>query len=566
MGTIKFSNYEKRGLKQKVPNDSSKDAALEKLTQVQLIEIVDTLKKQQQKLIEERDVLRRQLQELSSQNIASNIVGNTPSVSSIVEQTQQTAEKCLESVRDMNAKAQLANNEIIEAASRQASSILKDAELQAQHILNSANIKAQALSVDARRYPTTFDLLDADIDDPMMLDETYSVPRAADLLENVENDVAYRRHPQLPYEAQFIEELTKLGLEYDDLLENAASFQDEYEEDDDFHIKPEDILAPTVKIMIGEEKTWEEESQTNAKEAISLSDDLISGYDPLEESEEYIKAYQEILESQMNALEDSLAAANEDEAAASTSGERPIFPVSQTAAMDTVDAQTSTTPSNSTVDLEDSDGSELSVVGDLAKGKSSLDNASEEESTHEDQLSETEIPYASTVENETLFSMGKTEAFEPLDPSISGLLSMTKAERKAAKKAAKAARKAAKRSGNPRLEKMKAENPDKTLKSEESVTYPHSELLESEEGDFEKFQNSAEAYSGDPAQTQDQLMNKAREMLRAKTVPEIMQASYESFTNVNRVQESSYSDFDYDMCFDDADAFKETIEAGPEQN
>lgn len=521
----------------KVSENSSKDAELRKLTQAQLIQIVFTLQQQQRKLIAERNMLKKKVQELSAQKSGSNSADTASTAPEIVKQAQQTAKKSLELVRDMNEKAQIANNEIIESATRQASQILKDAEIKAQQILNAANIQAAGFPSGVQPMPSALDLLDEELDE-FLLDETYTVPQAKDFLENVDDDGAYGYLPKLPYEAQFIEELNKLGLDYDDLDEDFLfdlSGIKEEEAEEDLQIKPEDILAPTVMVRIGEEKEWENEEEEDDSSK-PLSPDLFSDYDPLEESEEYIKAYQAILDGKLGSV-----------------------------------AENESTPPNAE--------SAIQADPDLAASASQLD-LSEADASATDPSAPLEVQdddsAASAKTQESSFSMGDTEAFEPLDPSISGILSMTKAERKAAKKAAKAAkaaRKAAKRTGNPRLEKMKAQEAAQAASSDENTGSNNAQPQETTEHDaldakqetIEESVSDLDTIQSATTQSQEAMMNKAREMLKTRTVPEIMQASYENFTNVNRVQESMYSDFDYDMCFDDTDSFNEATEVDSEE-
>ena len=94
-----------KGEKSKVPEKSSRKAALEKLSRSHLIEIIFTLQQHERNLVKERDSLK---QLLASQGSAGS---GATSVPGIVEHAQQAAEKCLESLRDMNEKAQEANNQ-----------------------------------------------------------------------------------------------------------------------------------------------------------------------------------------------------------------------------------------------------------------------------------------------------------------------------------------------------------------------------------------------------------------------------------------------------------------------
>lgn len=521
--------------------NSSKDAELKKLTQAQLIQIISTLQQQQRKLIAERNILKKQVLELSAKKTADTSGGDASSAPEIVKQAQQAAKKSLELVRDMNEKAQIANNEIIESATKQASEILKDAEIQAQQILNAANMQAGVFPVGAQPIPSALDLLDENLDDQYLLDETYTVPQAKDFLENVDDDGTYGYLPKLPFEAQFLDELSKLGLDYEDLddelLYDLGGIEEE-EAEEDLQIRPEDILAPTVMVRIGEEKEWENEEEEDDSSK-PLSPDLFSNYDPLQESEEYIKAYQAILDGQINALDGEEAAATEPDSIAN---------------VESGSTDSGTQP-------------ESSDVATLTSGSIAPRGIQDDDSTDD---------AVSDKSQESPYSTDDTEAFEPLDPSISGILSMTKAERKAAKKAAKAAkaaRKAAKRSGNPRLEKMKAEeaakaaSSGKNLDSNSAMSQETTELNAAsvEAAHDQEGQNPQDAVQAATSQSQEEMMNKAREMLKARTVPEIMQASYENFTNVNRVQESMYSDFDYDMCFDDADSFNKVTEVDSEE-
>lgn len=527
-------------MKTKVSENSSKDAELKKLTQAQLIQIISTLQQQQRKLIAERNILKKQVLELSAQKTADTSGDDASSAPEIVKQAQQAAKKSLELVRDMNEKAQIANNEIIESATKQASEILKDAEIQAQQILNAANMQAGVFPVGAQPIPSALDLLDENLDDQYLLDETYTVPQAKDFLENVDDDGTYGYLPKLPFEAQFLDELSKLGLDYEDLddelLYDLGGIEEE-EAEKDLQIRPEDILAPTVMVRIGEEKEWENEEEEDDSSK-PLSPDLFSDYDPLQESEEYIKAYQAILDGQIDVLDGEEAATEPDSISNVESGSTDSGTLSESS-----DADTSTADPSASLGTQDDDATDDAV---------------------------------SDKSQESPYSMGDTEAFEPLDPSISGILSMTKAERKAAKKAAKAAkaaRKAAKRSGNPRLEKMKAEEAAKAASSSENPdtnSAKPQQATELNEASVEtaydqEGQNPQDAVQAATSQSQEEMMNKAREMLKARTVPEIMQASYENFTNVNRVQESMYSDFDYDMCFDDADSFNKVTEVDSEE-
>lgn len=528
-------------MKTKVSENSSKDAELKKLTQNQLIQIISTLQQQQRKLIAERSILKKQLLKLSAQNQENNSGDAVSSTPEIVKQAQQTVKKSLELVRDMNEKAQIANNEIIESATKQASEILKDAEIQAQQILNAANMQIGAIPIGVPPITSAPDLLDSDFDDEFLLDETYTVPQAKDFLDNVDDDGSYGYLPKLPFEAQFLEELNKLGLDYEDLDEDLlfdlGALKDE-EPAEDLQIKPEDILAPTVMVRIGEEKEWENEDEEDDSSK-PLSPDLFSDYDPLEESEEYIKAYQAILDEQVDAFD----------------GNEP----------DALDSDSAIGIGSDDTDL--SDQSDLSDP-DATKPDPSIPLEIQNDGAIDDA--------DSSKGQESFFTKGDTEAFEPLDSSISGLLSMTKEERKASKKAAKAAkaaRKAAKRSGNPRLEKMKAQEAAKTASSDEIADPDSSKLQETTElsavsveaTDDQESQNVQDVPQIPTEQSQEEMMSKAREMLKTRTVPEIMQASYENFTNVNRVQESMYSDIDYDMYFDDADSFSNTTDVDSEE-
>lgn len=565
---------------------SSRKAALEKLGRSQLIEIIFTLQQHERNLVRERDSLK---QLLASQGPSN---GNAPSMPGIVEHAQQAAEKCLESVRDMNEKAQEANNQIIEAAERQAAAILQDAELQAQHILNLANVKFRELEASSQVLPEDFDMLLDDIDESLISDEAYSVPQAQDYLDNVESEYPVDYQPKLPYEAQFIEELAQLSDA--ELEEELADTTAELQGDDlleELHIRPEDVQAPTVMITIGEEETWEtpelEEKEEGPK---PLSPDLISNFDPLADPDAFLSDYKAALEGllgsdgaeeasqrELASYLDAIASEEELQAIA----EDPDARVQANAAVET--------PSLNQSDIEKIHAkaeSKSAVEGSgVSKEATEADVSGDDERAVEEnsdiQVTTEMTPVSSTQKTmgevasyaQSATSIGATEPFEPLDPSISGLLSMTKAERKAAKKAAKKARKAAKRSGNPRLEKMNAE---KALKESEAASpsdAASSDLQDTGEAEPVKAEEvAAEAVVADEvnksakaAQTQEQLMDHARQMLKTTAVPEIMQSSYESFTNANRIEESAYSALDDDAYLDDADEYQEHSGSGQEK-
>lgn len=571
-----------------MPEKSSRKAALEKLSRSQLIEIIFTLQQHEQNLVKERDSLKQLLARQGSAGAATN------SVPGIVEHAQQAAEKCLESVRDMNEKAQEANNQIIEAAERQAAAILQDAELQAQHILNTASVKARELEASALVLPEDFDMLLDDIDESLVPDEEYSVPQARDYLGNVEGyPLDYQ--PQLPYEAQFIEELAQFDSEdapFDgDFPEDATAFQ----EDDlleEFHIRPEDVQPPTVMITIGEEETWEApEPEEKEEEPKPLSPDLISDFDPMADPDTFLEDYRAALEELMAA----------GEAAEEPQGELASYLDGIAAERDEVASGEDGTKAEAkpSITMPSLNKADIEKIHAKAEGKSAIEDtkAPEEEAGSEEkavaeisgddsQKAEADADIQATTEmppvpamsesseeapksyGQSATSIGATEPFEPLDPSISGLLSMTKAERKAAKKAAKKARKTAKRSGNPRLEKMNAE---KTREGAESNgrSDPQGSGLQ-DAGDIEPVKVEevveeavSQAEPSDSAQgtqTQEQLIDHARQVLKTTTVPEIMQSSYESFTSANRIQEVAYSEFDEDTHLDDVAEYKKSPE------
>ena len=504
-----------------VSETSSREEELKGLDNSQLVEMVLVLKQHEIQLIEERDVLRGKLRLLESTDPDSIPVSDMfASMSGIVDQAQQTAERCLESVRDMNQKAQEANMRIIEAAEKKAAAIVEDARMQAQRMLNEARTKALEISENAQMLQDDLDAIFDDIDDRADVAEAYSVPDAKDYLENVGAYYSYDYQPKLPYEAQFMEQSEGLpGVDSEDIFTEDI-LEDEDDLFGDIRIGPGSIQAPTVMIVIGEEENWDKaDSASFADEAIEegIPDEFDAGSIDEEASfaEEDLKNFEANIEQfDPEVLIDDASYGSD--------------PYQESA------------PNAS----ESTDAVEGKVCPQETKTKAELDQ-------HAEPSSESAVSQNANA-----------ESFEPLDPSISGLLSMTKAERKAAKKAAKKARKAAKRSGNPRLAKLKGESAPKLSEDE---SYPISPDTQST-GEMEpiKVDDQGNVFAGaspyadssDTPYREGGRSGSERRILRTSEVPEIMQASYERFTNVNRVQDQIESDFDVEMYLDDDDIYK----------
>lgn len=544
-----------------MPNKPSQDEALKKMDRSQLIEVIYALQRIEKRLIRERNDLRRKLHEANSaeglhQSSADEIDAANTAAAQIIDQAKATAEKYLESVRDMAEKAKIANINVVEAAEKQALTIIHDAEMQAQLILDEAS--AQATDGDTLDdMPTGLSRLD-DLDTWDLGDDGRDLTPENIYMNNLKDEEDFDYYSDLPYEARISDSLEGVGpldlVSFDD-DEGPDSLVLDERDVEEVRIRPEDVMAPTVMITIGEEKLWEEEELAE-KDPIPERSDLVSDFDP-------VALYPDEIESQIAAFESEYARSFE-EGDLDSDLDDELF--EERADLDSIDDDTS---QESALGEEDDSGDDPDVsINDSADGAegdasddgpdifgddafegaiSETDEGSDESSEDASADAGQDGPKESVKQSDEDASSDKesdgdemaafaqelrahtttdtpTEPFEPLDPSVSSILSMTKAERKAAKKAAKKAKRAAKRSGNPRLEKKKAEE--------------------------------------SPEELDDKKVVQAKEMLKTMSVPEIMQSSYESFTNANLIHESMVSDFDYEAYLDEAEDPKNASDDG----
>lgn len=575
--------------KVKVPDKSSQRKALDQLNQSQLIEVICTLQANEKRLAEEIKSLRKLLSQKEAMIAASqNTSEETASASEIVEQAKLAAKKYLESVRDMGEKAKQANTQVVDAAEKRASEILDDAEFQAQFILDKAKLQAQKIL--SKTYSSLDDLDTALSQSPDALEssEEDDILKSRAYLDPINKDLAYTDKPKLPLEAQFIEELSSVMDEdydnWDDELDGLDS--GDYSE---LEQAAEPILAPTVVINIGEEQFWDDEDVNSLEEAdasenggTSFSkasktadnmEKFSTSYDPIDAFRETLSDFYDQLDDIDSALEDAAAIPDlqKEETSSSAIPESDGSPRADFATPDDTDfvapgdTDFASDEASKTIDLSKSGAleNEASATIDSANEGSASGDSSVDETVESDNrdVNEDNSNIPSYMAN------SEVEAFEPLDPTISGLLSMTKEQRKAAKKAKKASKKilkAARRSGNPRLEKMNAKtNPENSNPSSETS---QSEKLSSVTSTSENLHTEEKDVSADKTgdTSSDAVISSsisANKPLNVEAVPEIMKASYDNFISANSsqeaMQEAINDDFDYEMCFDDADVYKE---------